>query len=200
MSTKAVHSFKIIASKGSRIVFDERVEAETPREAREKMKTALGLESLSGIVYAITEIPLEIIAEIVIRQMARVTIPGENGTDLHLASLIERAVAQVYESRIRELERRLEALESGSRAATAESPAQSAEFLEDTAIPCEPVEPPTEPQATQQPDLSPALTGPDWDAIKAEYLRTRSIKQTAAMFGISPNTLKARVQRGGWGR
>ena len=50
--------FKIVASRSSEIVFDERVEAETPREAREKMKQALGLESLTGVVYVVTEIPL----------------------------------------------------------------------------------------------------------------------------------------------
>ena len=39
-------TFKIVASQGDRIVFDQRVEAASPREAREVMKRALRLESL----------------------------------------------------------------------------------------------------------------------------------------------------------
>ena len=64
-------TFKIVASQGGRLVFDQRVEAETPREAREAMKRALGLESLAGLVYAITEIPAALIEEIVAAKMAR---------------------------------------------------------------------------------------------------------------------------------
>ena len=66
------HTFKIIASKAGKVVFDARVDAETPREAREKMREALGLDSLTGVVYAITEIPLELIREIVAEQIARI--------------------------------------------------------------------------------------------------------------------------------
>jgi len=46
-------TFKIVASQGERIVFDQRVEAASPREAREVMKRGLRLESLTGLVYAI---------------------------------------------------------------------------------------------------------------------------------------------------
>jgi hypothetical protein len=39
----------------------------------------------------------------------------------------------------------------------------------------------------------------DWKAAKKFYLRCRSIKQTAAHFELSPNTVKGRVRREGWG-
>jgi ribosomal protein L35 len=39
----------------------------------------------------------------------------------------------------------------------------------------------------------------DWKAVRKFYLRCRSIKQTAAHFELSPNTVKARVRREGWG-
>jgi uncharacterized protein YjcR len=32
------------------------------------------------------------------------------------------------------------------------------------------------------------------------YVRTRSLKQTAAQFDVPVNTLKARVRREGWGK
>jgi hypothetical protein len=67
-------TFKIVASQGERIVFDQRVEAASPREAREVMKRGLRLESLTGLVYAITEIPASLIEEIVTAKMARVTV------------------------------------------------------------------------------------------------------------------------------
>jgi len=39
---------------------------------------------------------------------------------------------------------------------------------------------------------------PDWKAIQAFYAKCRSPKQTAAEFGLSVNTVKARIHRGGW--
>ena len=57
--------FKLIASKAGRVVFDDRLEAASPREAREQMRTLLGLQSLTGVVYAVTEIPVELIESIV---------------------------------------------------------------------------------------------------------------------------------------
>ena len=50
-------TYKLIASRGNDIVFDDRLQADSPRDARREMKKLLGLESLSGIVYSITEIP-----------------------------------------------------------------------------------------------------------------------------------------------
>ena len=63
-------TFKLIASRGSEIIFDDRIEAANPREARTKLKEQLGVESLSGIVYAITEIPVDLIREIVDARVA----------------------------------------------------------------------------------------------------------------------------------
>ena len=56
--------FKIIASQGGRVVFDDRLEAACPREARNQMRALLGMRSLTGVVYSITEIPVELIGEI----------------------------------------------------------------------------------------------------------------------------------------
>ena len=59
-------TYKLIASRGNEIVFDDRIQSDTPRNARNELKKLLGLQSLSGIVYSITEIPVELIREIVI--------------------------------------------------------------------------------------------------------------------------------------
>jgi hypothetical protein len=56
--------FKIIASQGGRVIFDDRLEAPTPREARNQMRALLGMRSLTGVVYSLTEIPVELIGQI----------------------------------------------------------------------------------------------------------------------------------------
>ena len=63
-------TYKLIASRGHDIVFDDRLQADSPRDARREMKRLLGLESLSGIVYSITEIPVDLIREIVDARVA----------------------------------------------------------------------------------------------------------------------------------
>jgi hypothetical protein len=63
-------TYKLIASRGTEIVFDDRLQADSPRDARREMKKLLGLESLSGIVYSITEIPVDLIREIVDARIA----------------------------------------------------------------------------------------------------------------------------------
>jgi hypothetical protein len=67
------HLFKLIASRGSEIVFDDRIQAANPREARKRLKEQLGIGSLSGIVYSITEIPVDLIREIVDARIAELT-------------------------------------------------------------------------------------------------------------------------------
>ena len=178
-------SFKLIASKAGRIVFEDRLDAECPREAREKMKTALGLESLTGVVYAITEIPVDVIREIVTAQLAGIVTPRGNGRGVDIPMLIASAVEQAVSAKMREIETRLSAVRDGTTGRTR----RFDPMADNTATP---------EAAANEPQR--AITGPDWRAIKRHYLRTRSVKQTAAQFDISPNTLKARIRREGWGR
>ena len=184
-------AFKIIASKAGRIVYDDRLDAECPREAREKMKTALGLESLTGIVYAITEIPVDVIREIVTAHLAGIVAPtGRRVVDIPL--LIAAAVDQAVNARLTAMETKLASIETGSATG-----ARRLDVLAtgNTATPEPPANGPT--RAIPEP-LRAAIEGPNWKAIKRQYLRTRSVKQTAAQFDISPNTLKARIRREAW--
>jgi AraC-like DNA-binding protein len=54
----------------------------------------------------------------------------------------------------------------------------------------------------RQPRGRPSITTDgrtiDWRAVKKLYLRNRSLKQTAAAFNLSPNTVKARARKEGW--
>jgi hypothetical protein len=62
--------YKIIASRSSHIIFDGRIHATSPRDARKKLKEALQVTSLQGIVYAITELPLELIKDMIRGEVA----------------------------------------------------------------------------------------------------------------------------------
>ena len=72
--------FKIIASLGGSVVFDDRLEAPTPREARNQMRALLGLRSLTGVVYSITELPVELIGEIAERKVTEALRRFGDGT------------------------------------------------------------------------------------------------------------------------
>src|SRR2546423_4671148 len=105
--------FKIVASKGNKIVFDDRVQADSPRTAREQMKSVLGLQSLTGVVYSITEIPVELIKELVNARVAEVVL-NRNGRapNVDLEAVINAAVADAIGARLRPIEQRLAALET----------------------------------------------------------------------------------------
>ena len=181
--------FKIIASKGGRVVFDERVEANTPREARRKMKERLGLESLSGMVYAITEIPIELIRQIVAEQMANAVVERGGKRQVDIEALVRRAVKST--SNVGVEEQRAVPATTVSAASRRRDPLSG-----------NPAPQAASARASQRgnPEPPQSIVGPDWRAIKRMYVRTRSLKQTAAQFDVPVNTLKARVRREGWGK
>ena len=194
--------FKIVASRSSEIVFDERVEAETPREAREKMKQALGLESLTGVVYVVTEIPLELIREIVTNQIAEIATMRGGRRSLDIPKLVGSAVKAMTGTALEGIEQRMSRLEkdkpaerfnplSTSRYRTFNDPEKS-----NTATPA------VKRRAEIRPIPAPirAILGVDWKAIKRRYRKDRSVKQTAAEFNVPVNTLKARIRREGWAK
>ena len=111
--------FKLIASKAGRIVFDDRVQADSPRTAREQMKSVLGLQSLTGVVYSITEIPVELIKELVNARVAEVILSrnGRSG-NVNLEALIGSAVTDAIGARLRPIEQRLGGLESAGQSGT----------------------------------------------------------------------------------
>lgn len=186
-------TFKVVASQGGRIVFDQRVEAESPREARDAMKQALGLESLTGLVYAITEIPTALIEEIVAAKMAQVAVSGGR---IDAAKLVREAAEAAVRTEMAALKNRLAVLEGrkGGWAAVEAEPAKRFDAASST------------PEAKRREPTRPipaqlrAILGPDWKTIRSHYRKTRSIKQTAAHFDVPVNTLKARIRREGWGK
>ena len=189
-------TFKIVASRGDRIVFDQRVEAASPREAREAMKRALGLESLTGVVYAITEIPAALLEEIVAAKMARVA--AGNGR-IDAGKLMREAAEAAVRQEMAALKNRLAALE-GRKGNAGEAAAGELPKRFDPAGATPPPEAKRREPTKPVPAQLRAILGPDWKAIRRHYRKTKSIKQTAANFDVPPNTLKARIRREGWNR
>ena len=194
-------TFKIVASQGERIVFDDRVEAASPREAREVMKRSLRLESLTGLVYAITEIPAALIEEIVTAKMVRVSV-GNGRIDP--AKLMREAAEAAVKQELAAIKNRLTALE-GRRGNVGEAASVDDEGSK---LPqrFDPIgaSPPSKDKRREPTRPIPAqlraILGPDWKAIRRHYAKTKSIKQTAANFDVPINTLKARIRREGWNK
>lgn len=98
-------TYKLIASRGNDIVFDDRLQADTPRHARQEMKKLLGLDSLSGIVYSITEIPIDLIRDIVDARIA------ELAGGAPIQTPVPADVEALVMDRLKPILRRLAALE-----------------------------------------------------------------------------------------
>lgn len=187
--------FKVVASKAGNIVFDERVEAESPREARKMMKQSLGLQSLAGVVYAITEIPMALIEEIVAEKIAGMMM-GRGRIDP--GKLMREAAEAALKNELAPIKNRLIVLE-GRRGNEANNRFDPTTVTETTAASL-----PSPTQRRELPRAFPAelraILGPDWKVIRRHYAKTHSVKQTAAQFDVPINTLKSRIRREKWGR
>jgi len=204
--------FKIIASRGGNVLFDDRLEAPTPREARNQMRSLLGMKSLTGVVYSITEIPVELIAEIAAARVAEALARFDERTPPpSLEEIIRVAAAAEVRRQLAELRAQLASLAPSPTQAEAAperfDPFQATAETEPapTAQPTpvvERVQANVEERRRLQPRGRPSVTTDgrtiDWRAVKKLYQRNRSLKQTAAAFNLSPNTVKARARKEGW--
>ena len=167
-TTYMKRTYKLIASRGNEIVFDDRLQADTPRDARRELKKLLGLQSLSGIVYSITEIPVDLIREIVDARIA------ELAGGAPLTTPVPPDVEALVMERLQPILRRLAILEQ-----TPEEPAPITRFDPLAALP--------EPAAE-----------PDWNLVKRHFRRYGNPEATAAKYGIGIRELKARARREAW--
>ena len=196
--------FKLIASKSGQVVFDDRIEAPSPREAREQMKALLGLQSLTGVVYAITEIPVDLIQSIVDARLAESLQRVSRGQP---PASVEELIRPLASAAVREQLAGLrdQVASVSSRTTAAEEPAGPRRFDAFASSPpsADEIVPPAStsspPRRAKRTSVTVDGKLVDWKAVKKLYLRNRSIKQTAAHFELSPNTVKARVRREGWG-
>jgi hypothetical protein len=161
-------TYKLIASRGNDIVFDDRLQADTPRDARREMKKLLGLESLSGIVYSITEIPVDLIRKIVDARIAE--LAGGAPIQTQVPADVEGLVME----RLKPILRRLAALEQ-----TPDEPERPTRFDPLSILP-------------------DTLLEPDWNLVKRHFRRYGDPRKTAEKYGLNLRELNARARREGW--
>ena len=194
--------FKLIASKAGKVVFDDRIEAENPRTAREQMKSLLGLQSLTGVVYSITEIPVELIREIVTAKVLEIVgARRSGGSTIDVSRIVNDAANVAVSDKFRPIEQRLAALEGRQTAAPANgansTPSRRFDAFQRDSTRSGAAAPTASTVRTAPPLPAPQPTT-DWRAVKKLYKQNRSPKQTAAHFDLSVNTVKARARREGW--
>jgi hypothetical protein len=158
-------------------VFEGRYQGRTRGEALKFLKQSLGRKTLNGLVFTITEIPVPLIREIVAEILA-----GGDGNVTPAANVVPL-----------------------TRPEPEASPGRYDAFA-DTAEP-EPTPTKTTPPKAKAKASKPAKKvgnpghGDDrWSQVKAYWLECRSVKQTAEHFGLSPNSIKTRSRREGWGK
>jgi hypothetical protein len=181
--------FKLIASRAGQVLFDDRVEADSPREAREQMKALLGLQSLTGVVYAITEIPIELIQSIVDAKLAEALQRVRSGQP---PASMEQMIRPIASAAVREQLATLRTVQPD------DPPAGPQRF--DAFTPTDQIIGTTTMPQPRRKRVSVTTNGTlvDWKAVKRAYRRTGSIKQTAVQFELSINSVKARIRREGW--
>ena len=180
--------FKLIASRAGQVLFDDRVEADSPREAREQMKALLGLQSLTGVVYAITEIPIELIQSIVDAKLAEALQRVRSGQP---PASMEQMIRPIASAAVREQLATLRTIQP-------DDPPPAAQRF-DAFTPADQIIGTNTPKPRRK-RVSVTTNGTlvDWKAVKRAYRRTGSIKQTAVQFELSINSVKARIRREGW--
>ncbi|GAA5146241.1 hypothetical protein GCM10023213_38940 [Prosthecobacter algae] len=188
--------FKLIASRAGQVLFDDRVEADSPREAREQMKALMGLNSLTGVVYAITEIPVDLIQSIVDARLVE-ALQRLNGGQA--PATVEQMLRPIASEAVRE---QLASLRTVQAAEAAPPPApQRFDAFAGGAVAEQIIGQPaavTPKPGRKRTSVTTDGTVVDWKAVKRVYRRTGSIKQTAAQFKLSINSVKARIRREGW--
>jgi hypothetical protein len=185
--------FKLIASRAGQVLFDDRVEADSPREAREQMKALMGLNSLTGVVYAITEIPVDLIQSIVDARLVEAMQRLRGG---QAPATVEQMLRPIASEAVREQLATLRTVQT----AEAAPPATPQRFDAFTPAVDQIIGTSTTTPKPRHKRTSVTTNGTlvDWKAVKRLYRRTGSIKQTAAQFKLSVNSVKARIRREGW--
>ena len=157
-------------------VFEGRYQGRTRGEALKFLKQTIGRKTLNGLVFTITEIPVPLIREIVAEILA-----GGDGSNATPAANVVPLTRPEPEA----------------------SPGRYDAFA-DTAEPDPPPADTTPPKAKASKPAkkvgNPGHGDDHWSKVKAYWLECRSVKQTAEYFGLSPNSVKTRSRREGWGK
>lgn len=162
-------------------VFEGRYQGRTRGEALKFLKQTLGRKTLNGLVFTITEIPVPLIREIV----AEIIAGGDSSNATPAANIVPLNQSEPEKSPGR----------YDAFADTAEPEPTPAE-----------ASPPMAKASKKKAAKSDKKVGnpghgdDHWAQVRAYWLECRSLKQTSEHFGLSPNSIKTRSRREGWGK
>jgi len=156
-------------------VFEGRYQGRTRGEALKFLKQSLGRKTLNGLVFTITEIPVPLIREIVAEILA-----GGDGNVTPAANVVPLTRPEPEAS-------------PGRYDAFADA-------AEPEPTPAEATPPKAKASKPAKKVGNPGHGDEQWSQVKAYWLECRSVKQTAEHFGLSPNSIKTRSRREGWGK
>ena len=163
--------YYIVCEDNDTTLFEGRYQGRTRGAALKFLKQSLARKSMNGLVFTITEIPVPLIREIV----AEILAGGEGNGAANVVPL-----------------KRPE-------------PEPKAERYDAFADAVEPKVTPAKKKAPAKAEVAPpAKVGNPghgdqlWSKAKAFWIETRSIKQTAEKFNLSPNSVKTRARRENW--
>jgi hypothetical protein len=154
-------------------VFEGRYQGRTRGEALKFLKQTIGRKTLNGLVFTITEIPVPLIREIVAEILA-----GGDGNANPAAHVVPLDNPEPEAS-----PGRYDAFADASQAEPRPTKA-------------------TPPKASKPAKKvgNPGHGDEHWSQVRAHWEECRSVKQTAEHFGLSPNSIKTRSRREGWGK
>ncbi|MFN9821044.1 MAG: hypothetical protein ACK56K_10140 [Akkermansiaceae bacterium] len=156
-------------------VFEGRYQGRTRGEALKFLKQSLGRKTLNGLVFTITEIPVPLIREIVAEILA-----GGDGNVTPAANVVPLTRPEPEAS-------------PGRYDAFADA-------AEPEPTPAEATPPKAKASKPAKKVGNPGHGDEQWSQVRAHWEECRSVKQTAEHFGLSPNTIKTRSRREGWGK
>jgi hypothetical protein len=157
-------------------VFEGRYQGRTRGEALKFLKQAIGRKTLNGLVFTITEIPVPLIREIV----AEILAAGDGNNATPAANVVP-------------LTRHESEASPGRYDAFADA-------AEPEPTPAEATPPEAKASKPAKKVGNPGKGDDHWSKVRAHWLECRSVKQTAEHFGLSPNSVKTRARREGWGK
>lgn len=155
-------------------VFEGRYQGRTRGEALKFLKQSLGRKTLNGLVFTITEIPVPLIREIV----AEILAGGDGSNVAHVSNVVPLTRPEASPGRYDAF----------------------ADAAESEPTPAEATPPKAKAPKPAKKVGNPGHGDEHWSQVRAHWEESRSVKQTAEHFGLSPNTLKTRIRREGWNK
>jgi hypothetical protein len=170
--------YYIVCDDKDTTLFEGRYQGRTRGGALKFLKQSIGRKTLNGLVFTITEIPVPLIREIVAEILAGGVTPAAN-------------IVPITRPEPEPTVTRFDAF---------------ADTTEPEVTPPAPDAKPSKakPKANSKAAAPEAKVGNPghgdelWSQVRAHWEECRSISQTAAQFGLSPNSVKTRARRENW--